>query len=130
MNILLIRPKPHKETIGLQSVMVCEPLELMILSSALKEFGHQVIIVDMILEKKKIEYFVSLYKPDIIGMTGYISHINVIKDYAKRIKKLNCSIKIVVGGVHAEVMPGDFNCVEIDQICKSIFDFLSSIGCK
>ena len=28
MRILLIRPKPHKETIGLQNVMICEPLEL------------------------------------------------------------------------------------------------------
>ncbi len=28
MNVLLIRIKPHKETIGLQHVMICEPLEL------------------------------------------------------------------------------------------------------
>ena len=28
MNVLLFRPRPHKETIGLQNVMICEPLEL------------------------------------------------------------------------------------------------------
>ncbi len=27
-TVLLIRPKPHNETIGLQHVMVVEPLEL------------------------------------------------------------------------------------------------------
>lgn len=51
MKILLIRPKPHSETIGLQSVMICEPLELMQLSAVLKANGHFVKIVDMILEK-------------------------------------------------------------------------------
>ena len=28
MKVLLIRPKPHKDTLGLQNVMICEPLEL------------------------------------------------------------------------------------------------------
>ena len=28
MRILLVRPKPHHDTIGLQSIMICEPLEL------------------------------------------------------------------------------------------------------
>ena len=41
MKILLIRPRPHKETIGLQSVMICEPLELMQLSAVLKANRHK-----------------------------------------------------------------------------------------
>ena len=81
MKILLIRPRPHPETIGLQSVMICEPLELMTLKSVLKANNHDVTIIDMILEKKSLLYFLKKYNPDVIGFTGYISHINVIKEY-------------------------------------------------
>ncbi|MDF2949046.1 MAG: Fe-S oxidoreductase, partial [Sedimentibacter sp.] len=37
MKILLIRPKPNKETIGLQHVMICEPLEFEYLVSNVPE---------------------------------------------------------------------------------------------
>ena len=70
MKILLIRPKPHKETIGLQSVMICEPLELMQLSTVLRKNNHEVTILDMILEKKPVQFFVEQYKPDLVGVTG------------------------------------------------------------
>ena len=49
MNVLLIRPNPTGNH-GLQSVMICEPLELMYLASV-KENGHVVDILDMIIEK-------------------------------------------------------------------------------
>ena len=51
MRIILIRPKPHKETIGLQNVMMCEPLELEYVSAYLSKHGHDVYIVDKILER-------------------------------------------------------------------------------
>ena len=119
MKILLIRPKPHKETIGLQNVMICEPLELEYLASAAEAHGHKTDIVDMILEKRKLSYFIAKHKPDIVGMTGYIAHVNVIKEYAKQIKNHNRSIKIAVGGVHAEVNPEDFVCPDIDYIVRA-----------
>ena len=52
MNVLLVRPRPHKDTIGLQNVMICEPLELEYISSNIEPLGHKVTIVDMIIEKK------------------------------------------------------------------------------
>lgn len=58
MRILLIRPKPHKETIGLQNVMICEPLELEYVSAYLSKHGHDVTIVDKILERKSVAHFV------------------------------------------------------------------------
>ena len=41
MRILLVRPQPAKKTIGLQEVMICEPLELEYLGAYAKELGHQ-----------------------------------------------------------------------------------------
>ena len=119
MRVLLIRPRPHKETIGLQNVMICEPLELEYLSSNIEPLGHDVFIVDMILEKKSISYFLKKYKPDVVGITGYIAHVNVIKDYALEVKKYDKNIKVIVGGVHAEVNPEDFECKSIDYIIRA-----------
>lgn len=119
MRVLLIRPCPHKETIGLQNVMICEPLELEYISSNIEPLGHDVKIVDMILEKKNITYFLKKYKPDVVGITGYIAHVNIIKEYALEVKEFNKNIKVIVGGVHAEVNPEDFECKSIDYIIRA-----------
>ena len=116
MNILLIRPKPDKETIGLQHVMVCEPLELEYLAANIDRPDANVEIIDMILEKKSLEYFIKRYQPDVVGISGYITHVNVIKDYARRIKVIQPDCKVAVGGVHAEVLPRDFIDEHIDFI--------------
>ena len=119
MKVVLFRPRPHKETIGLQNVMICEPLELEYISSNIKPLGHEVVIVDMIIEKHKVKYFLKKYKPDVVGITGYISHVNIIKDYARQVKEYDKNIKVLVGGVHAEVNPGDFEDPNIDFIIRA-----------
>ena len=119
MKILLVRPKPHKETIGLQNLMVCEPLELEYIASNIRIHGHKSVIVDMILEKKDIAYFVKKYRPEAVGITGYIAHVNVIKKYAEEIKACDPAIKVLVGGVHAEVNPEDFESEYIDYIIRA-----------
>jgi len=130
MKVLLIRPKPHKDTIGLQSVMICEPLELMELAAVLKNNDNQVEILDMILEKKSIKHFLERYNPEVVGITGYISHIGIMKDYAKQIKVMNSKIKVVVGGVHATVCPQDFTDANIDFVAQSADSFYDFVGCK
>lgn len=119
MNILLFRPKPHKETIGLQNVMICEPLELEYIAANIEPLGHSVTIIDMILEKKSVPYFVKKYKPDLVGITGYISHVNIMKQYAAEVKAVDSHIFTVVGGVHAEVNPEDLVCGQIDFIIRA-----------
>jgi hopanoid C-3 methylase len=134
MNLLLVRPKPDKETIGLQSVMICEPLELMTLAAVLRRNGHHVEILDMIIEKKPFAWFVRRSAPDVVGITGYISHINVMKDYARTVKsaalELGKDIRVAVGGVHAEVCPEDFADNAIDKVCRSAQEFYAYTGCK
>lgn len=123
MNILLIRPRPHRDTIGLQSIMICEPLELEYLAAAVKG-KHHVELVDMILEKKPLAHFVRQANPRVVGITGYISHVNVVKEYARTIKEISRDICVIVGGVHAEVVPEDFIDPSIDFIMTG--DSLSS----
>ena len=119
LRILLLRPRPPKETIGLQHVMICEPLELEYLVGNIGKAKASVKIIDMILEKKPIEFFINKYKPHIVGMTAYITHVGAVKEMARKIKCLSNQTITVVGGVHAEVVPEDFISKYIDCIICS-----------
>lgn len=113
MKLLLIRPRPEKETIGLQHIMIVEPLELEILG-AVKRKCDTAVIADMILQKKPIEYFLSVHQPDVICVTGYITNVGTIKNICSDAKKYNSRIITIVGGVHCEVCPEDFDDKSID----------------
>ena len=101
MRVLLIRPAPPRETIGLQHVMVVEPLELEVMAAALPP-DHEVKIVDMILETAPLEDFVRDFAPDLLGVTGYITHMEIIRDYCRRAKAVRPGLTTVAGGVHIE----------------------------
>lgn len=116
MRILLVRPNTPKESINLQSFMICEPLELEYVASELIEKGHEVDLIDMLLEKKPLKYFLKQKEYDMVCMTAYITTVGVVKEYAKIIKKYNSNIITCIGGVHAEVVPTDFVCEELDYI--------------
>ena len=126
MKVLLVRPKPHPDTIGLQSIMVCEPLELEYLAAVIKGC-HQVELVDMILEKDSLEHFLVRYRPDVVAITAYISHVPVVKEYAGVIKEFDAAVTLVAGGVHAEVVPEDFSDENIDYVvyAKGLASFTS-----
>lgn len=119
MKILLIRPRPHNETIGLQHVMICEPLEFEYLVSNVPEEiknNIEIKIIDLIVEKKKYKDILIEEKPDFVLFTGYITHVGIIKDMARTAKELFPNIKTGTGGVHAEVVPKDFDSEYIDFI--------------
>ena len=99
--------------------MICEPLELEYLVGNIDKAKASVKIIDMILEKKPIEFFINKYKPHIVGITAYITHVGAVKEMARKIKRLSNKTLTVVGGVHAEVVPEDFISKYIDCIICS-----------
>ncbi len=113
MKVLFVRPAPSPETIGLQHIMIVEPLELEILATLIKA-DNDVSIVDMILEKKDINYFINKHKPDIICVTGYITHIPIMIEYCRLAKKINEKIITIVGGVYIEKFPEDIDNKYVD----------------
>lgn len=116
MKVMLVRPKPHKNSLGLSDLMTCEPLELEYVASLCKSLGHNVVLVDMILEKKNLKQLVIEEKPKVVLFTSYITHVNVIKEYSDIVKDINSKIVTAVGGVHCEVLPQDFKYKNIDYI--------------
>lgn len=113
MKILMVRPGPCPETIGLQHMMIVEPLELEILA-ALKREQDVVQIVDLIIEKHPVDFFIREFRPDVLCVTGYITNVSTIIDYCTVARRISENIATVVGGVHCEVCPEDFEHPAID----------------
>jgi len=115
MNILLIRPEPHRATIGLQSLMICEPLELMTLAAVLLVNGHNVTILDMIVEWRSLKHFIRKYRPDLVGVTGYI-HTNARNTLLREIQgTADCSVQPV-----RKVGYSAFGCETRQTICATV----------
>lgn len=113
MKILFVRPRPSNETIGLQHVMLVEPLELEVLATCISD-GNTSTIVDMILEKESIEFFIKREKADVFCITGYITNVPEMIRYCEVAKFINPNTLTVAGGVHCEVCPDDLNHHAID----------------
>ena len=113
MKILMVRPRPSSETIGLQHLMIVEPLELEVLS-ALKRESDTVVVIDMILESRAFESFIKEHKPDVLCVTGYITNVSTVISYCEIAKNISNIIITIVGGVQCEVCPEDFDNDAID----------------
>ena len=106
MNVLLVRTRPSPETIGLQHLMRVEPLELEIMA-ALVPAGDRVSIVDLALETEPLETFLTRERPDVLGVTGYLTNVPEMIAACRVAKRVLPAVATVVGGVHVEVCPGD-----------------------
>ncbi len=137
LKVMLVRPKPHNETIGLQYVMKVEPLELEVLAAVLPEDCTPV-IVDMIIERPSIESFITKEKPDIFCVTGYITNVPEMIEYCRLAKLLDPKVVTVCGGVHCEVCPEDLESPYIDfrvvrdtiTSFKNLFEYIRGTGQK
>ena len=119
MKILLVRPAPHPESVGLQSFMVCEPLELEYAAAAAKSLGCRVALADLILERRSFARILADELPDVVAFTSYIVHVGVVKGLAREVRRFDPSIATVAAGVHVEVVPTDFEDEAIDFILHS-----------
>ena len=113
MKILFVRPRPSPETIGLQHVMVVEPLELEVLA-ALVSSEDRPVILDMILEQEPFEYYLRREAPQVVCVTGYITHVGTMIEYCRIAKRWNPAVATIVGGVHCEVCPDHLDDESVD----------------
>ena len=116
MRILLIKPPLNRNLLAPNHD---EPLELEYVAAAVA--GHEVDILDMRFEKnlwKKLGNF----RPDLVGITAYTCDVRMAKKVLREVKKFSGSIKTVVGGHHATVMPLDFALPFVDVIFLGMAD--------
>lgn len=120
MKVLLIQP-PSCDLIT-DRVFMFEPLALEYLGAGLKLDGHEVRLLDARIEPD-IDGVFDGFRPDVVGLTGYTSHVNIIKNIARRLKERSPDLLVVVGGHHATVRPADFNepCIDMVVIGEGVF---------
>ena len=123
MKILLIQPRKPEKAIGGEDFHVYEPLALEYLASGVRDH-HDVKILDMRLEND-LDAVLNSFKPDVVGITAYTVHVNVVKKLFEKIKKNNLEIFTVAGGHHATVIPEDFivPCIDLIVIGEGVFTF-------
>lgn len=113
MRILLIQPASSIDFID--RVYMHEPLALEYLGAGLKLDGHDILLLDGRIETDVVNRGLD-FKPDIVGLTGYTSQVNIIKELAEKFKASSPAPFVVVGGHHATVRPVDFNVSYIDLV--------------
>jgi radical SAM superfamily enzyme YgiQ (UPF0313 family) len=113
VKVLLVRPAPPGETIGLQHLMVVEPLELEVLAAQLRP-PDSAALWDGILDEEPLEAALRRERPDVLAVTGYITHVGVMKDACRLARRIDPRVRTVAGGVHCEVCPEDLDDPAVD----------------
>lgn len=113
MKMLLIQP-PSTSSL-MDQIYLFEPLALEYLAAGVQLDGHQVQILDARIDND-IDKAVQDFSPDVIGLTGFTSHLNIVREIAASIKAIAPKIKIIVGGHHATVCPKDYNDQRFDVV--------------
>ncbi len=121
LTILLIKPHSHLVVARrLQDFLHLEPLELEIVAGGLPK-EDRVFIEDIALEKDPVAFFeqrVRELQPDIIGFTAYSSQSAIVKDLAHRAKVLVPGVLTVAGGIHATIIPADYEGSKMDLVVR------------
>ncbi len=122
MNILLV--KPHAELLVAKRLeegfLRLEPLGLEIVAGGIPE-DDDVQILDMGIYPDPVSRFertIREYNPHMIGFSAYSTMADLVKKLARRVKEINNKIVVIVGGVHATIVPTDFKEPAIDLVVR------------
>jgi len=114
MRILLIEPAKSPISMAGEDVFLFEPLALEYVAAGVSA-DHEVKILDQRIDDSFAEMLED-FQPDIVGLTGYTVHANVVKRLARRAREWRSETVTVVGGHHATVAPRDFETRDIDLV--------------
>jgi len=103
------------------SIRRLPPLGLLYIASYLKnKTDHEVYLLDAQLDRlsdDEVEEKIRAINPDIVGITTYIFTLLDCLETAKRAKRVNPDIFVVIGGSHAHIYPGETaNLPEVDAV--------------
>lgn len=116
MKILLVKPKPRLRVIAaLQPIIMLEPLELGYVAAGLPP-RHDVRVLDLRLSRRAERDFSQAlreFAPDVVGLSGYTHEAAIVKEMAAQARLERPGARVVVGGHHATVLPGDYNNPEL-----------------
>jgi radical SAM superfamily enzyme YgiQ (UPF0313 family) len=114
-------------TLGGEDLFLYEPLALEYVAAGVPSH-HQVRILDQRLDKD-VRRALSDFQPDVVGISSYTVHVDVVKRLFEQVKAWRQAALTVVGGHHATVAPQDFVSPFIDLIVvgEGVFAFRAII---
>lgn len=130
MKVLLVRPKAAN-MLGYLNVVDSEPLELEYLYTVLRDYGAEACIYDALLDRQTLSRVLRREQPEVLCITGYITQRNLIRKYAAIAKRTLPGIRVIVGGVFAELTYSELYDESIDYIIHtaSLDVFVAVIRC-
>ncbi len=109
MKVVLINPPQYTK-------YPQPPMGLALLGAILEREGHEINILDLNVQP---EYkLTKAIASDVVGITAMTPTINTSLKTAKHLKGINPKLKIVLGGVHATLLPKETINSDIDVLVK------------
>jgi len=114
LRVLAYKPSPARQTIAMEGLICCEPLELEYLDSALAD--EEVTLLDGMVDRRDPARVATVVDAQLVLITAFITNVVDVIALARRLKALPRPPLIFVGGPHAEVMPEHFHDAAIDAV--------------
>ena len=94
------------------------PLGLLYLASSLRQAGHPVDFYDQNHDTRDLETVMEQFGPDLLGISLYTTNVLSAFSLVDRVKTMDRSLPIVVGGPHATALPAETlrQCPGIDYL--------------
>ena len=125
-RILLIEASGSKANV-FDDYMKLPLMGTLYLGTILHNAGHEVKILNENILGEQISPF--KYKVDIVCLTSLTVNVNRTKELAQEFRQSNPNVKIIIGGIHATVVPSEFENVadhvvlgEAEEIILDIVD--------
>jgi len=118
LKILLVRP-PYATGLTSTVRLVTEPLDLEYLAAVAARLGHTWYIHDSMVPNALFSEVLADFKPNVVAITGFYPAKDAMLATACTVKTWCQDTKVIVGGVHAELNPADFQHTNVDVIVYS-----------
>ncbi|MDK1030885.1 MAG: cobalamin-dependent protein [Planctomycetia bacterium] len=115
MKVLLVQPPPPVDYIGFRRTALPEPLALECIGAVACP-NHDVRLLDMRFEPDGFDGALDEFEPDLVAVTCLTTEVYGAQDLLRRVKTTRPEVFTVVGGLHASLMPIDFQQPYVDAI--------------
>ena len=120
-RILFSTPPYHDYNLADEKVYIVEPIQFEVLASLLDRKRFDIRVVDLRLEQGygTFERALREHRPHLLGFTSWTMHVASVRRLLAHAKRLDPSIRTVVGGHHTGIAPQDFADENTDYIVMS-----------
>lgn len=114
MKILLLQPPPPPDYVGFRRAALPEPLAMESIG-AIACPNHDVLLLDMRLDPDLAPTLES-FQPDLVAVTCLTTEVYSAQDVLRAVRAWNPDAFTLVGGLHASLVPKDFQQPYVDAI--------------